>query len=691
MQQQDLLIEIGCEELPPRSLKQLATAFNLALAQEFKNTDLLHHDIRSFATPRRLALIITNLIAEQPAKEIEKLGPALEQAYDADGNPTPACVGFARSCGIAVEQLQVKPTDKGQRVFYTLLQPGLKTVEILPKLIENALKKLPIPKAMRWGDHSYSFVRPVQWLIVLYGTDIVPCEIFGITSNNSTRGHRFLSTSTVNIPTPNQYVNLLEKQGSVIAEFDERKKIIIEQVSAAIEPEQHVIMDEALLDEVTALVEWPVVLKGRFPKEFLTVPKEVLICSMQTHQKCFPVEDNHGHLLPYFILVSNIKSKSPAVVIEGNERVINARLSDAAFFYAKDCKETLEKRLNRLDFIIFQKQLGSVGDKSRRLAKLSHVIATSIQADFSLAERAGLLSKCDLVTDMVSEFPSLQGIMGYHYALNDHESEAVAIALKEQYYPRYSGDQLPQTPLGCTVALADRLDSLIGIIGINQSPTGDKDPFGLRRMALGIIRISIENQLNLDLMQLLHQAKQNYSIGLPNENVVQEVYDFIMGRLKSWYVETQVSPETFEAVLAKKPTVLLDFHQRIQAVQQFETLAESRALAAANKRVANILRKQAEFELIPDQIQPALFEFAEEKQLAAELTALQQTVFSFYQKSDYASALSTIAQLKNPVDCFFDNVMVMVDDPKIRANRLALLKALHHLMTQVADIALLPS
>jgi glycyl-tRNA synthetase beta chain len=690
MDKQDFLLEIGCEELPPLTLKSLAQAINTGLCQELKTANLEYQKSQSFATPRRLAILVQQLNSEQPAQTIEKLGPTLDKAYDAEGRPTPACEGFARACGVKVDELQVKDFDKGQRLFYPLEQNGNKTIDILAGMIERTLKKLALPKAMRWGDHTFSFVRPVHWVLCLYGSAIVPCEIFGIPSSNQTKGHRFLAPRFMPLDQPSSYASLLHEKAYVFADFEQRKEFIRNKLNAQITTKERVIYSENLLEEVTALVEWPVILKGNIPSRFLKLPKEVLVTSLETHQKCFAIENEDGQLQPSFVLVSNIESKQPEVVIKGNERVINARLSDAAFFFAKDSKHSLESHLKQLDTVIFQKQLGSIGEKTKRIAKIAAWIAEKIQCNPEQTYRAGLLAKCDLVTEMVYEFPQLQGIMGYYYALQDQEPATIANAIKEPYYPRFAGDSLPESNMASAVALADRLDSLVGILGINQTPTADKDPYALRRMAQGIFRILIEKELNLDLPELLRIAKESYVVTLPNEKVLQESYDFILARLRSWYLEQNVAVEVFEAVLAKNPTSPLDFHQRICAVQNFQKLPESQALAAANKRVSNILKKQAQDIKISTAIDSACFELPEEKTLVDQLQQAKQVVDLYYENKDYPQALTALAQLKQPVDHFFDKVMVMVENPKVRDNRLSILAALQNLMMKVADISLLP-
>lgn len=685
----DFLFELGCEELPTQSVKALSSALSENIRDQLQKREITFENVNSFGTPRRLAVIVSQLSTEQAPRVTERQGPAYEKAYDRDGIPTLACLGFARSCGVSVDQLSTKDTEKGKRVVYNESQPGKPTRDIMTDVVKQAIDKLPIRKPMRWADHDFSFVRPIHWVVMLYGQEAIETELFGQAAHNKTRGHRFMHPEPITLANSTDYENALQSQGKVIADFAKRRKMIQEKIEHAAAPHGKAIIDEDLLDEVTALVEWPVILCGQFKAEFLQVPKEVLITSMQTHQKCFAIEGEQGKLIPRFIVVSNIESSDPATVIHGNERVINARLADAAFFYHNDRQHSLESRLPRLEHVVFQKQLGSLAEKSERIAELSKTIANQINIDTKSAEHAGLLCKCDLVTEMVDEFPKLQGIMGYYYALNDNDSEACALAIKEHYLPRFSGDKLPSDLLGCCIGIADRLDTLVGTLGINKIPTGDKDPFGLRRAALGLLRILLEKELDLDLMDLLEQAKQRYGNALTNHDVVTQAYDFCLDRLKHWYAEQGIDAEVFAAVAARRPASPLDFHRRLQAVQQFQTLPEANTLAAANKRVGNILKK-IDLDELPSEADTQLFELDEERELAQRLTQQQQVVSELYQEANYTSALGELASLKSSIDAFFDKVLVMTDDEKIRNNRLALLRSLRQLLTQVADISLLP-
>src|SRR3989338_4124807 len=537
MQKNDFLLEIGCEELPVAAQTQLSAALKIQFTQQLTDNNLDFSEIKTFATPRRLSVIVFGLDATQAPQKIERQGPAYQSAYDKNGTPTLVCLGFAKSCGVSIDQLSVSETPKGKRLVCICEKPGQDTKDLLPAILEKVISKLPLSKPMRWGNKKILFARPVHWVVALWGDTLVEATILGTKTTRETLGHRFHHPKPIRISKPEDYSMLLYSQGFVIVDQEIRKKIILKEITALLQPNQKAVINETLLDEIVGLVEWPVVLKGAFSSDFLTVPKEALITAMQTHQKCFPVVNHENELLPYFILVSNIKSKNPAVVISGNERVIHARLSDAAFFYAQDCKITLKSRIPKLNDIIFQEKLGSVGDKTNRIASLCGFIGKALKINLKTMKAAAALCKCDLLTDMVREFPTLQGTMGYYYALHDGESVEVATAILEQYQPRFSGDVLPTTPMGSVLALADRLDTLVGIFGVKQIPTGDKDPFALRRAANSVIRIIIEKEIDLDFIQLLKTAKKGFSSALPNKIVIEEVFDFVLTRLKSWYVE----------------------------------------------------------------------------------------------------------------------------------------------------------
>lgn len=676
----DLLIELGSEELPPKALKKLSDAFTGQFQQGLEQNDLGFSEVQSFATPRRLAIKVSGLALQQQDKNVERRGPAVQAAYDKDGKPTKAAEGFARSCGTTVDALETLETDKGSWLVFRSVQQGRQASEIIPGLIENALNKLPIPKRMTWGAEKVAFVRPVHWLVVLLGKDVVPCEILGLPSGNTSFGHRFHHPDPVAIESAARYEEQM-KGAFVIACFNSRQQMIEERVielaknksagNASIEPD--------LLDEVTGLVEWPVPLMGNFDQEFLEVPQEALISAMQEHQKYFPVLDSDGKILPHFITVSNIESQDPQKVISGNERVIRPRLSDARFFFETDKKKTLEQHNEPLRKVVFESQLGTVHEKAERVAQLAAGIANAIGSNSDWASRAGLLSKADLSTEMVGEFPELQGIMGYYYARQQNEPDEVAKALDEQYLPRFAGDAIPQTDTGAAVAIADKLDTLVGILGIGKHPTGDKDPYGLRRLALGLLRIIVGKSYGLDLVTLIDQAKALYGDKLSNDKVADDALNFLQGRYMTWYQEEGVSTDIIKAVLNVNPTKPLDFQQRVRAVQHFKTLPEAEALAAANKRVGNILAK-SDVDLSSVSVNESLFSEAQE-------TALFTSIKEQNVGSDYQNALVSLASLKEPVDDFFDHVMVNADDPAIKNNRLALLKELHQLFINIADIS----
>ncbi len=687
MNSQDFLLEIGCEELP-HGVEKLATSLADNLSEEINKQHLSFEKIYSFSTPRRIAVWIKNLDEKQTPRTIERQGPNVKSAYDKDGTPTIACLGFARSCGVQADQLQTRKTPKGEFIFCQVEQPGQATEALLPTLIHNAIKSLPIAKPMRWGNHDISFVRPVHWIACMLGKKVINTEILGQQANKLTYGHRYHYPKALTINIPDNYATLLASQGYVIANFKVRRKNIRGQLQQ-IKPENgQVIIDENLLSEVTNLVEWPVALCGKFKAEFLNLPPEILITTMKVHQRCFPIENINGKLLPYFALISNVDSTDKKNIISGNERVINARLSDAAFFFQNDLKQPLSARLKKLETLVFQHELGNMFEKSQRIASLSTHIANELALDRKLAQRAGILSKCDLVTEMVYEFPNLQGVMGKYYSQYDGEPLAVSDAIENQYLPRFSGDRLPKQLIATSVALADRLDTLIGIIGINKLPSGDKDPFGLRRAALGILRLLIEKALDLDLIALLQQAQNQFTVNLPNNEVISETFDFIYERLRAWYHEKGVTTETFNAVAANRNSSPVDFDRRIQAVRHFLNLPEAQSLSAAYKRVQNILKKQ-KWQSSATTVNESLFEADAEKDLAKHLTEKQENIRNLYKHQEYTTLLTELAKLKKPIDQFFNDVMVMVDDPKVRDNRLSLLASLQQLFIQVADISLL--
>lgn len=688
MSEQNFLVELGTEELPPKALRSLGTAFADNLKQELIKADLSFANVHWYAAPRRLAVYVTNLADAQADKQVEKRGPAVQAAFDADGNPTKAALGWARGNGIDVSDAQRLTTDKGEWLLHIADIKGKTAAELLPGMVEYAVTHLPIPKAMRWGDKSTQFIRPVHTLTLLLGEQLLPATILGISSSRTVRGHRFMGEAEIALEHADQYLQILEDAGKVLADYQRRKDIITQGVTHAATAAGGVAdLDDDLLEEVTSLVEWPVVLTAHFENDFLEVPAEALVHTMKGDQKYFPVYDSVGNLMPVFIFVTNIESKDPSQIISGNEKVVRPRLADAQFFYDNDRKTPLSARLEQLDSVLFQQQLGSVREKSERISALAGFIAAAIGADQDKAKRAGLLSKCDLVTDMVFEFTDTQGVMGMHYARHDGEDEAVALALKEQYQPRFSGDELPSQAISDAVALADKLDTLVGIFGIGQTPKGDKDPFALRRAALGALRIIVEKGYDLDLPVLIEQARVLYGDKLSNNNAAEEILDFMLGRFRAWYQDLGYNIDVIQAVLARRPTQPADFDARVKAVSQFRKIDAAAALAAANKRVGNILAK---FEgEIPSQVNTDLLQDDAEKVLAHQLSELSERVAPLFAKADYQSALSELARLQESVDNFFDEVMVMADDEALRLNRLSLLNQLRNLFLRVADISLL--
>lgn len=691
MATQDFLVELGTEELPPKALKPLSDAFTQGIVKGLEDAGVHFGQVESFAAPRRLAVRIRDLADAQPDKAVEKRGPAVKAAFDDAGNPTRALTGFATSLGITPDQLDTMETDKGAWLVYRTVEQGKPTVDLMPGLVEKSLAALPIPKRMRWGAYKTEFVRPVHWLILLFGNKVIDTPVMNLKPGNKTRGHRFHCPKELIIPTPADYEVVLQQEGYVMADFAERREQIRAGVAALAEKEAggRAVIDNDLLDEVTALNEWPVPLIGRFEERFLEVPAEALISSMEEHQKYFHVVDSNNRIMPLFITVANLESKDPAQVIAGNEKVIRPRLSDAAFFYETDRKSKLEARIDALKPIVFQEKLGSLYDKSVRVAALAKKIADTIGSDPVLAERAAMLAKTDLCTEMVLEFTDLQGIMGQYYATNDGEHADVAKALNEQYMPRFAGDDLPSTLTGCAVAIADRIDSLVGLFGINQPPSGTRDPFALRRASLGVLRIIIERQLPLDLQTLCEWAEQNFTV-LTEQNTASTVVDYMLERFRAHYDEQGIGAEVYLAVHARRPTKPLDFDRRVKAVEAFRQLPEALALAGANKRVSNILTKQGD-DSVGETVDTAKLQDDAEKVLAQKVEEQASKVLPLFEQGDYASALSSLASLREPVDNFFDEVMVMADDESVRNNRLALLNRLRNLFLRVADISLLPT
>lgn len=690
MSTRDLLIEIGTEELPPKALKKLSEAFGRGITDGLKAADLTHGEVALFASPRRLAVLVSGLIEKQVDKTVERRGPALMAAFDEEGLPSKAATGFAKSCGVAsVEELERMETDKGAWLVYRAEQPGQSTTSLVSGIVTVALDKLPIPKRMRWGDLDAQFVRPVQWLVLLFGDEVIEAEILCVKSGRETRGHRFHHPETIYIAEPTGYAPLLESEGHVIADFATRREAVRAQVlEAGKKLNGTAVIDEALLDEVSSMVEWPKAIAGNFEERYLEVPAEALILTMKSNQKYFHVVDANGKLMPHFITIANIDSSNPEVVREGNERVVRPRLADAEFFWTQDRKQKLEKHIDRLKTILFQKELGSLHDKTGRVVQLAGSIATDMSANKEWAERAAWLAKCDLMTEMVYEFPDLQGVMGRYYALLDGEAEEVALAQDEQYMPRFAGDELPATATGQAVAIADKLDTLVGMFSIGQPPTGSKDPFALRRSALGLLRIIIERQLPLDLRVLAQQATVALGDKVTAKNVVSQVFDFMMDRLRAYYKDVGVAPEVFESVLAQQPTQPFDFDRRVRAVNHFLSLAEAESLAAANKRIANILRQADEKDItVPGVVESARLVEPAEQALAKQICALEKSVTPLFDKRDYETALAKLAGLRETVDQFFDAVMVMTDDAALRDNRLALLAQLRGLFLRVADLS----
>lgn len=695
MSTRDFLVELGTEELPPKALRKLSDAFTSGIVTRLEQAGLKFGTHQSFAAPRRLALLIKDLETSQPDKASERRGPAIQAAYDTSGNPTPAAQGFARSCGVKFSALETLETNKGAWLVHRSIEQGKPTSELLPAIVSATLDELPIPKRMRWGASRTDFVRPVQWLAMLLGDDVIDCEILGLKAGRETRGHRFHCNENLTINTPAHYQQLLAETGFVVADYASRMETIRQQVIAeATRLGGIAVIDEDLLEEVASLNEWPVALAGRFDEAFLAVPSEALISSMKEHQKYFHMVDSEGALMPYFITVSNIQSKDPAAVIAGNEKVIRPRLADAEFFFETDKKTTLDARRENLKTVVFQKDLGSVFNKTERIARLASYIAECEGGNAEHASRAGELCKSDLVSEMVLEFPELQGIMGMYYAHHEGEPEDVASALDEQYMPRFSGDQLPTTLTSCAVAIADKLDTIVGIFGINQPPSGSKDPFALRRATLGVLRIIVEKQLKLDLKSLIEQATLGYQtqgVELPaGAALTDTVLEFMLERFRAWYSDAKIPVEVFLSVRALKPTRPHDFDQRVQAVSRFIALPEATALASANKRVSNILAK-AEGAVIPAEVNSSLLHEEAEQALSTVLSTVISEVEPMLANSDYSAAMSRLATLKEPVDNFFDKVMVNADDEAVRLNRYALLQQLRNLFLHVADISLLPT
>jgi len=703
----DFLVEIGTEELPPKSLLALSAAFADGIEKGLQDAGLRFGAVERFATPRRLAVRVRKLAERQPDRPLEKRGPPVKAAFDASGAPTQAAIAFARGCGVEVDALERLDTPKGQWLVFRGTEAGARTLDLLPGLVVASLDALPIARRMRWGAGEAQFVRPVHWVVMLYGREVVATEILGIPASNVTYGHRFMAPKAIRVTTPMTYVRQLHRRGRVLVDVHERREAIRQGVEATAGRLGGVaVVSDALLDEVTGLVEWPVPLAGRFDAQFLELPPEVPIATMQDHQRYFPVCDLRGELLPWFVTVSNIESRDPSQVVAGNERVVRPRLSDAAFFYRADRQRRLDSHVDALRRVTFQTQLGSLHQKAERVRALAQAIARTIGGDPALADRAAVLCKCDLLTSMVGEFPELQGLMGRYYAQHDGEPAEVAEALREQYLPRFAGDELPATDTGMALSIADRLDTIAGIYATGQKPSGTRDPFGLRRAALGLLRTSIERRLDLDLRELIGQAVAAARTDMaavaaaqgkaspPDDAAAlcEEVYDYVVERLRAYYVEggtgIEVTAEMFDAVLATRPASPLDFDARLRALVRFLQLPDAASLAAANKRIANILRKAAE--PVGETVDPERLIDPAELILAEQVTAIAREVEPRFAARDYAPGLQQLAALRQAVDSFFDSVMVMTDDAALRANRLALLKRMRGLFMRAADLSRLP-
>jgi glycyl-tRNA synthetase beta chain len=685
----DFLVEIGTEELPPKALRSLMLAFGENLTAAVDAAGLSHGAVFVYASPRRLCVYVSNLQRRQDDRKIELKGPPVKIAFDDDGNPTAAAMAFANKCGAEVAALDRVQTQKGEWLSYSAVESGLTTTGLLPPMIEQALAMLPIPRRMRWGSNESEFVRPVHWIVMLHGSDIVPTTVMGIEAGNESRGHRFHSSGPIKIAAAADYLDTLETDGFVIADFARRRDMVQSGVvAAAANAGGEVVDGESLYDEVAALVEWPVPVVGSFDESFLLLPREVVISTLTGHQRYFPVADPDGNLLPKFITVANIESKDPDQVRDGNERVIRPRLADAAFFWATDRKKTLASRRETLGEVVYQRGLGSLLDKSQRVANLAKWLAKAVGADKATTVRAADLAKCDLLTGMVGEFPELQGTMGRYYAGSDGETPEVAAAIGEHYQPRFAGDDLPETAAGQALAVADKMDTLAGVFSIGKKPSGNRDPFGLRRAALGIIRILVECGLDIDLKKLIAKAialqpKSKQSA----DELSDELYAYITDRLRRYFLDrdTGLASETFEAVMLRHPASLVDFDRRLAAVQTFARLEQAESLAAANKRIANILRKAGDPENLS--VNHKLFVEDAERALQNALVNAQQKVSPMLKTRAYAEVLNELADLRDPVDRFFDDVMVMAEDEAVRNNRLALLGELRALFLDVADIS----
>ncbi|MEN9789849.1 MAG: glycyl-tRNA ligase [Pseudomonadota bacterium] len=684
---EDFLFELGTEELPPLALPELERALAESLRSALAAAGIAHGELVSYAAPRRLAVLIRSLATRQGEQRIKRRGPPVSAAFDKQGQPTRAATAFADSCGVSLETLGRIHEGKGEFLYFEATQPGAETASLLPSMVQAALDALPIPKRMRWGASEAQFVRPVHWVVLRLGAAVLPARILDTDSGGRSRGHRFHAPGWLDIDAPARYADILREQGHVIASFAERRDMIRHQVTTSAAAQGGTaVLDELLLDEVTALVEWPVAVVGRFDERFLTLPREVLLSTLQEHQRYFAIEGADGALTPFFITISNIDSREPARVREGNERVVRPRLSDAAFFQQQDRRAPLAAWRDDLDKVTFQAKLGSIGDKVRRVQALAAHIAPALGGDAAHAERAALLCKCDLLSAMVGEFPELQGIMGAYYALADGENPEVAAAVREHYQPRGAGDALPGTLTGAAVALADKLDTLAGIFAIGQKPSGTKDPFALRRAAIGVLRIILESRFDLDLGELVAQAVKLQPV--QQAGCAEEVLSYILERLRAHYQEAGVASEIFDAVLATGSRRPLDFDARVNAVAAFRSLPEAESLAAANKRIANILKKSAAEAAAS--VDVSLLQVDAERALHAALEGVSAGVEADLGSRRYNAALTTLAGLRPAIDAFFNDVMVNDPDPALRANRLALVGRVRELFSGVADLSRLP-
>ena len=686
---EDLLVEIGTEELPPKALRSLMEAFGEKLKSGIDDVRLSRGAVKTFASPRRLTVLVAELAGRQEDRKVEQKGPPVKIAFDDAGNPKPAATAFAKKCGVDVAKLGRSKTDKGEWLTFESVEKGKSVTELLPGLIESALSALPIPRRMRWGAGEAEFVRPVHWIVMLHGKTTIKAAVMGINTGNQSRGHRFHSSGPITIESPDAYLGTLEKDGYVIADFERRREMVRTGVDAAAGHAGGQVVDgESLYDEVAALVEWPVPVLGSFDDKFLELPREAVISTLTGHQRYFPVADESGRLISKFITVANLESKDPDQVRDGNERVIRPRLADAAFFWDSDRRKTLASREDDLREVVYQQGLGSLFDKSQRVAAIAKWLASALEQDAATVERAAAIAKCDLLTGMVGEFPELQGTMGGYYAATDGETEAVVAAVSQHYQPRFAGDAIPGSPDGQLLAAADKLDTLAGIFSLGKKPSGNRDPFGLRRAALGIVRILIEGGLDVDLKALIAVAVSAQPQGkLDNDDVSADVYGFISDRLRRYFLDRDqgLKTETFDAVMVRQPSSLLDFDRRLAAVQTFARLEQAESLAAANKRIANILRKAGD--PVGLSVKKKLLQDDAELALFSALESAQEKVKPLFAVRSYAEALNELADLRDPVDRFFDDVMVMAEDESIRNNRLALLGELRALFLDVADIS----